>query len=78
MTGNENPLCATGLTLQPVNTLPVQCLGNGRYVTLWVQRTAPSTMYICEVYVYLSGEDQPGGLGGGGHVVHMQVVVHGA
>ena len=56
VSGDENPPCTQGLTLAAANTLPVQCLGTGRFLTLWTQKAQASTMYICEVYVYLQGE----------------------
>ena len=54
--GNENAPCTQSLTISAGYTLPVQCLGTGRYLTLWVQRAQASTMYICEIYVYLAGQ----------------------
>ena len=63
--GDENEVCSQPQTLPERGTLPIQCTrGNtaatGRFLTLYRQSNQPSSMYICQVLVYLAGVWGPG------------------
>jgi hypothetical protein len=53
--GSENPVCSQAQTLGSRKISPIQCLGSGRYLTLYRKLDQASDMYICQVLVYLSG-----------------------
>lgn len=51
--GDENGVCSLNQSLAPRKTLPVQCDGRGRYLTLYRKAPGASDLYICEVFAYL-------------------------
>lgn len=58
--GDENPLCADGVSIQGGAQAAVGCLATGRYVTLYRKIPTISTFFICSLSVFLENPPQDG------------------